>query len=46
MKLMIIPEFTKIKQRNGMIRIFEEGISGRRSGPVIQLQIEIVYRKA
>ena len=43
---MIVLESTKIKQKNGMINGFEEGIQGRRSGPVIQLQTKTLSRKA
>ena len=34
---MIVPESTKIKQKNGMIKDFEERTQRRRSGPAIQL---------
>ena len=43
---MIVPESTRTKQKNGMINEFEEGIQGRRSGLVIQLQIKTLSRKA
>ena len=43
---MIVPESIKIKQKNGMIKEFEEGIQSRRSGPVIQLQTKTLSREA
>ena len=43
---MIVPESTRIKQKNGMIKEFEERIQGRRSGLVIQLQIKALSREA
>ena len=43
---MIVPEFTRIKQKKGMINEFEEGIQGRRLGLVIQLQTKTLSWKA
>ena len=43
---MIVPESTRIKQKNGMLKNFEEGIQGKRSGLVIQLRIKALSRKA
>ena len=43
---MIMPESTRIKQKMACSTNFEEGIQGRGSGLVIQLQIKALSRKA
>ena len=43
---MIVPESTKIKQKNGMIKDFGEGIPGKRLGPIIQLQTKTLCKEA
>ena len=42
---MIMPKSTKIRQRSGMIRNYEERIQSRRASSVIQFQAQAVSRK-